>query len=247
PDRDIDCVADAEDICPDEPGRVDLFGCPDTDQDGLADHLDPCPEEAGLLQYSGCPLPDTDCDGVLDTFDLCPTVTDTTNFSGCPDTDQDGLIDLVDRCPEQSGPLENKGCPQLAETEQKVLVDAQRDVRFKTGRADLLASSKDILNKIVEILEKYPAYHLRLDGYTDSVGREVTNQKLSENRAKSCFMYLIGQGIEEDRLSFSGYGEENPIGDNKTKAGRQLNRRVEFELFLPTIKSETDLDAKKDK
>lgn len=245
PDRDNDCVADAEDTCPDTPGDPELGGCPDTDGDGTADHIDPCPLEAGLEENGGCPLLDTDCDGILDTFDLCPTIADTTNFTGCPDRDGDGLIDDRDRCPDQAGSWENEGCPELAEQEQKVLIDAQRDVRFRTGSADLLGSSKSILDKVVEILNKYPAYYLRLNGYTDSVGSGLANQKLSENRAKSCYEYLTEQGVNKNRLSFQGFGEENPIGDNKTNEGRQLNRRVEFELFLPTLESEVNEETKK--
>ena len=233
PDRDNDCVADADDRCPDEEGLPEFDGCPDTDGDGLPDVDDPCPEEAGLLKNGGCPLPDTDCDGIIDSLDLCPTIPDTLGFTGCPDLDLDGVIDSLDRCPEVPGTIENAGCPELDETEQALLVDAQQEVQFRTGSAELLPSSRTILDEVIKLLEKYEVYHLRLKGYTDSVGSSTTNQKLSERRAQACYDYLEEKGISEERMSFTGYGEEDPIGDNKTAAGRKKNRRVEFELYLP--------------
>lgn len=233
PDRDNDCVADADDRCPDTEGLPDLAGCPDTDGDGLADPDDPCPTEAGLLKYGGCPLPDTDCDGIIDSLDACPTIPDTLGFTGCPDLDQDGVVDSLDRCPEVAGTADNAGCPELAAQEREILRDAQRNVRFRTGSAELLASSREILRKVQALLDKYPVYHLELKGYTDSVGGAASNQKLSERRAKACYTFLQEQGIAENRMSYAGYGEEDPIGDNSTVAGRKMNRRVEFVLFIP--------------
>ncbi len=240
PDRDNDCVADADDRCPDTEGLIELGGCPDTDGDGIADLDDPCPDEAGLLKNGGCPLPDTDCDGIIDSLDMCPTIADTTGFTGCPDLDADGVIDSLDRCPDVAGPPENEGCPELQEEEREVLVDAQRNVRFRTGSADLLASSQEILDKVYDLLEKYPVYYLTLNGYTDSVGSAKINQSLSERRARSCYNYLKEKGVDEARMTFAGFGEEDPIGDNDTAEGRQLNRRVEFDLYLPEAEQETE-------
>lgn len=230
PDRDNDCVIDSLDTCPDVEGLALLAGCPDTDLDGVADPDDGCPTERGLPEYGGCPRLDTDCDGIIDDLDLCPTIPDTLGFTGCPDLDGDGIIDSLDLCPDLPGVDSTQGCPVIGEVEEELLSEAQREVRFKTGSAELLNSSKSILDKIVELMQAYPNYQLNLVGYTDDVGRASTNQSLSKRRAKACYDYIVEKTIDADRLSYEGLGESNPIGDNKTKAGREMNRRVEFNL-----------------
>jgi outer membrane protein OmpA-like peptidoglycan-associated protein len=67
-----------------------------------------------------------------------------------------------------------------------------------------------------------------IEGHTDNVGDANSNQRLSEKRAKACLDYLVKQGINATRLISAGYGETRPIGDNTTAAGRQENRRTEF-------------------
>jgi len=73
---------------------------------------------------------------------------------------------------------------------------------------------------------------LSISGHTDSVGSASSNQRLSERRAKSCYDYLTTKGISARQMSYAGYGETQPVADNKTKEGRQANRRVEFNVFL---------------
>jgi len=257
PDTDQDGIRDSEDECPDAAGLESLAGCPDQDDDGLPDGEDDCPEDFGPEDNNGCPVEDSDQDGIPDDEDRCPEdpgsqsadgcpdrdgdgVADATDacpdragqLDGCPDTDGDGVSDAEDVCPEEAGPANNKGCPELEEEVREVLDIAMRAVQFETGSATLKRESYDILDQIVEILERYPGYNLRMTGYTDSVGDETTNQILSEQRAKSCNQYLISKGISPDRLSYEGRGEANPIADNDTSGGRRLNRRVEFELYL---------------
>ncbi|MFZ4770628.1 MAG: OmpA family protein [Ferruginibacter sp.] len=69
-----------------------------------------------------------------------------------------------------------------------------------------------------------------IDGHTDEVGSNESNLKLSENRAGSVRTYLVGKGIAESRMKSTGFGEEKPIADNKTAAGRAKNRRTEMTL-----------------
>ena len=69
-----------------------------------------------------------------------------------------------------------------------------------------------------------------INGHTDNVGSDAYNQKLSEARAAAVKKYLAGKGISEAAMSTAGYGESKPIADNATAAGRQNNRRVEFEI-----------------
>lgn len=260
PDTDKDGVPDGEDECPDVAGIKMFNGCPDTDGDGIADKNDRCPNEAGTAANNGCPIPDADkdgvpddqdecpnqagkaatrgCpdrdnDGVADKDDRCPDVAGSRALNGCPDSDGDGLADNVDRCPNSAGPASNNGCPELKQEEKERLTFAMKAVQFETGKSTLLTSSFAILNEIVEILQRYPDYHMRINGHTDSIGSSDTNQQLSERRAKACYDYMVAKGISPNRISYQGYGESKPIGDNRYKAGRDQNRRVEFDIYLP--------------
>lgn len=230
PDADGDGVADSQDKCPDEPGSPEFAGCPfaDSDGDGVADDQDDCPDEAGPASTRGCP--DADGDGVADKNDKCPELAG--SFEGCPDTDGDGLHDGVDACPQQAGTAENKGCPELKKEEREVLNLAMRAVQFETGKATLKPESNQVLDQIVQIMERYPGYKLRISGHTDNVGEEQSNQLLSEERAKACYQYLIAKGVEPGRVSHQGFGESRPIATNQSSAGRSLNRRVEFDLYI---------------
>ncbi|MEM7105117.1 MAG: OmpA family protein [Bacteroidota bacterium] len=259
PDKDDDGIADKDDLCPDTAGLKEFDGCPDTDADGLADKDDDCPEEAGPLSNKGCPEKDTDGDGIIDDNDDCPDVAGVAACNGCPDTDGDGIcdkdddcpeaagtaanngcpdrdgdgvIDKDDRCPDEKGPVANKGCPEIKEEEKDILEFATRAVQFETGSATIRKSSYDILDQVAQILKDYPAYSCLIEGHTDNIGEEENNQTLSERRAKSCYDYLVNKGIAPSRMSHTGYGESQPIGDNRFKDGRAQNRRVEFNVFL---------------
>ncbi len=110
-DQDKDGVKDDDDKCPDEPGPVELIGCPDTDGDGVADKFDACPKEAGLPKLAGCP--DRDGDGIPDHQDRCPDEAGTAELMGCPnkDRDGDGIPDDKDKCPDEAGSKFADGCP----------------------------------------------------------------------------------------------------------------------------------------
>ncbi len=108
-DSDGDGIPDAEDKCPNDPGKEELGGCPDTDGDGIIDKDDKCPTVAGLPQYQGCP--DTDGDGIPDPEDACPTEKGSIETKGCPDKDGDGIPDKDDKCPTEKGPAATMGCP----------------------------------------------------------------------------------------------------------------------------------------
>ena len=92
----------------------------------------------------------------------------------------------------------------------------------------MLAKSYKPLNDVVKILTDNPSYNLTIDGHTDNTGDAAKNQTLSENRAASVQAYLESKGVAADRLSSAGYGQDKPAADNKTAAGRALNRRVEM-------------------
>jgi len=89
-----------------------------------------------------------------------------------------------------------------------------------------------VLDEVVAVMNQYPEYSLNLSGHTDSQGDDKMNQDLSERRAKSCYDYLVGKGVAASRVASTGYGESQPVADNKTAAGRAQNRRVVFELLV---------------
>ncbi len=229
-DRDGDGIVDAEDKCPDVAGLANLQGCPDRDGDGIADGDDKCPDVAGIAKYQGCPIPDTDGDGINDEEDKCPTVKGVARYQGCPvpDTDGDGINDEEDKCPTRSGPASNQGCPEIAKEVIEKVNMAAKNVFFATGSYKLLAKSFKSLNDVAAIMAADESLILDIDGHTDEVGSNESNQTLSDNRAASVREYLISKGVGETRMKSTGYGEEKPIADNKTAAGRAKNRRTEM-------------------
>lgn len=232
PDGDGDGVVDKFDDCPTEPGLAEMRGCPDKDKDddGIADDQDRCPDQPGTAATGGCP--DRDGDGIQDKNDLCPDHAGPQEYMGCPDTDGDGVVDVHDLCPTTPGPESNKGCPEIKPEDKQVLDFAMKAVQFETGSARLLPESHKILDEIAALLKKYADHKMRINGHTDSIGDADSNQKLSEERAKTCYFYLANKGIAAERLSYKGYGEAQPIGDNRYAEGREKNRRVEFEMYV---------------
>jgi outer membrane protein OmpA-like peptidoglycan-associated protein len=230
PDSDGDGIEDAKDNCPNEAGPKELNGCPDSDGDGVADKDDACPSTPGLASLAGCP--DADGDGVADKDDACPNEAGPAANKGCPwpDSDGDGVLDKDDQCPEVAGTVANNGCPEVTEEVQKQLNDYARTILFDTGKSSIKAESTSVMVDIIQILNEYPNAKFTVEGHTDSVGSESTNQKLSESRANSVRDFLIDKGIAADRLTAIGYGEAKPIATNNTRAGRAQNRRVEINL-----------------
>lgn len=101
-------------------------------------------------------------------------------------------------------------------------------INFPFGKFEIKGIEKTKLNQVVEILNTFSDYNIRIEGHTDSVGSEEYNLKLSEQRSYNVALYLSGQGVDSDRISYVGYGETRPVADNKAEEGRSLNRRVEF-------------------
>jgi len=84
------------------------------------------------------------------------------------------------------------------------------------------------LGKLVSFLNSNATVKIEIGGHTDSTGDKISNQKLSENRAKSVMDYLLSKGIVASRLTSKGYGDTKPVADNKTEEGRAANRRTAF-------------------
>jgi len=232
-DSDGDGVADYKDECPMLAGDPLLDGCPDADGDGVADKKDKCPDVKGLVQFDGCP--DTDGDGVVDSKDKCPNTKSgyKVDANGCAlDNDKDGVVNEEDKCPEIAGLSSNYGCPEVKVEVQKELEFAAKNVHFSSGKDVLTDKSRKNLDEVVEIMNNYPAYSLKISGYTDSQGKDEMNRILSEKRANATKKFLTEKGISENRIVAKGFGEVEPIATNGTSAGRALNRRVEFEMFI---------------
>ena len=101
-------------------------------------------------------------------------------------------------------------------------------INFETGKADIKSESQSIVDQIAEMLRQNKDLRLSIEGHTDNVGSEKSNQALSENRAKAVMNALIARGIEKLRLSYKGWGDTKPIADNTTEEGKAKNRRVEI-------------------
>lgn len=228
-DSDNDGITDDKDKCPTVPGVAKYDGCPvpDTDGDGINDENDKCPTEKGLAKYSGCPIPDADKDGINDEEDKCPNVPGVARYNGCPipDTDGDGINDEEDKCPTEKGTAANSGCPELKDFNFKA-----ENIQFETGSAKLTKAALAELDKGATILSEHSSLNILIEGYTDNSGKPAKNKELSQKRADAVKAYLMKKGITEGRLTATGYGDANPIADNKTVKGRAMNRRVEFKV-----------------
>ena len=250
-DTDHDGVPDYRDDCPntlpEAAAYVDEHGCDkDSDGDGVPDYLDKCPntpEEAyNFINEQGCPL-DTDEDGVPDYMDKCPRTVyaarQHVDSCGCDkDTDKDGVPDYLDECPYVPGVKENKGCPQVKRAVSNILKKAMTGIQFETGKATILKKSYPILDEVAKVFLDNPDYIIEVQGHTDNVGNAEANRKLSDKRAHAVREYIVKKGVEANRITANGYGDTVPIADNKTKAGRAKNRRVEFKITFEEINYE---------
>jgi len=247
-DRDGDGILDKSDECPDEPEDKDNFkdedGCPDddNDNDGILDPKDKCPNDPEdkdeFEDLDGCPDDDNDKDGFSDKVDGCPNkAEDKDGFEdddGCPDCDNDGdgvleCPEVIDRCPDKPAKTPD-GCPQkfkrIVVTAKKI--ELKQTVFFETAKAKIRPRSFPLLNEVAQALKERKTMQVRIEGHTDSRGRDAYNMRLSGARAASVRGYLVGQGVPRSRMVSKGYGETRPIADNRTAAGRGQNRRVEF-------------------
>ena len=102
---------------------------------------------------------------------------------------------------------------------------------FDVNKYDLRTASQENLTKLAAILNKYPDTNILVEGHTDSTGTREINMPLSENRAKAVAAYLAQQNVQSARFAVHGYGPDQPIGDNTTVDGRQMNRRVDLAIM----------------
>ncbi|MEE9492758.1 MAG: OmpA family protein [Gammaproteobacteria bacterium] len=147
------------------------------------------------------------------------------------------VIDVEQFEPLVTEPVVEQAASDVAEVTAEVVADCQsrfneilgsQTIRFNTDKAGVSQQSHQLLDSLANIASSCPDTHIEIAGYTDSKGSESYNQKLSQKRAEAVLEYLIGQNVRADRLIAIGYGEEQPVADNSTEAGRAQNRRIEF-------------------
>jgi OmpA-OmpF porin, OOP family len=122
-----------------------------------------------------------------------------------------------------AAPVDPTVCQQLfSETLSK------GNIRFESGKADIVADSAGLLDRLIEIAMRCPSATIEIAGHTDSDGDETANQALSEKRAQAVMDYLVRAGLPADRFTSIGYGSTQPVAGNDTEDGKAQNRRIEF-------------------
>jgi outer membrane protein OmpA-like peptidoglycan-associated protein len=121
--------------------------------------------------------------------------------------------------------------------DESLKIDVSSEVSFDFDSAALKPAFLPTLDKVSNVLGRYPKTTVTVIGHTDSTGAESYNQRLSERRAESVVAYLSNHGVHSARLQAIGMGESQPRATNATEAGRQLNRRVEI-LVKPIVEGQ---------
>lgn len=158
------------------------------------------------------------------------------------DSDNDGVPDFLDKCPGTPAgtKVDGAGCPlpvnkpdvkvYVTEQDRAVVKEAVRNLEFDFNKATIRPHSFPSLDRLAALLAE-KGFNLKLAGYTDNVGSQAFNLKLSKDRAESVKSYLVSKNADGSKIIAEGYGKEHPIASNKTAKGRQINRRVEFTLY----------------
>jgi OOP family OmpA-OmpF porin len=134
--------------------------------------------------------------------------------------------DGEDDCPLVPGTKENRGCPDAP-----FAVGDRLDVssvEFETGKAIILDVSIPTLERVLDLMQKYPQTGISIQGHTDNVGDSLFNQRLSLDRVNAVRDWLVNHGASPKRITTIGYGQSRPISSNATEEGRAKNRRIEF-------------------
>ena len=114
------------------------------------------------------------------------------------------------------------------QTERGWVLTLRSDVLFDSGSATLKPGASRAVDKLAQFMNRYPEREIAIEGFTDTVGAQEANRRLSESRAAAVKKALVARGIEPSRIDARGYGPAFPVASNETPTGRQLNRRVEI-------------------
>lgn len=203
----------------------------DRDLDGVSDENDRCPDDFGLGANLGCP--DQDGDRVVDRDDACPTVPGDPENQGCPleDSDSDGVADAIDQCPNLKGSIATNGCPERLIAEITIDFNSRaKRLPFSRGDGDFTGPVDQQLEAVVRSMKRNVLEQYLILGFTDAIGPSDLNQRLSEQRAKAFYDYLVSRGIDAERLRYEGRGElpEDPALNGIEP---HPHRRVEIHLI----------------
>ncbi len=205
-----------------------VFLSTNSDYDSVADSIDRNADVAVEVkedEYPKASRMDSDGDGVYDDKDHCPDtpIGVKVDKHGCPkvinrDSDGDGVLDNKDECPDtpKDAIVDNRGCWVVT------------GVQFDYKKWDVKPQFNSNLDNVENILKKNPELIIRIEGHTDDIGSMEYNLNLSSKRAQSIKDYLVGNGIDEWRITTIGLGYTQPIASNDTPEGRALNRRAEI-------------------
>ena len=139
---------------------------------------------------------------------------------------QDARAALANRNAQLDSMAAELAALNARKTERGIVVTLG-DMLFDTGRSQLQAEGARSIQQLAEFLKRQPQRQAAIEGYTDSVGSDSSNQSLSDRRAQSVMTALVSMGVPATRLSARGNGEASPVASNDSAAGRQMNRRVE--------------------
>jgi outer membrane protein OmpA-like peptidoglycan-associated protein len=200
-------------------GDEDTDGCPeppkdgDRDHDGIPDSRDKCPDDPedkdGFEDEDGCPEPDNDHDGIPDVKDLCPNEPETFNKF----RDEDG-------CPDRGN--------VVVEDNNIVIL---KKIQFKTGSAEILPESNEILDAVSGTIKDHPEFQLvEVAGHADERAPDAYNLQLTQLRVNAVVAALVARGTPANKLRSKGYGEYCPEDPEHNEAAWEKNRRVEFKI-----------------
>lgn len=158
--------------------------------------------------------------------------TETTASVTAVETNDEPIAKYMDRQAEEvKYGIQGAKVERVGEGEDaKINITFDSGVLFDVDSAELKPDAISNLNKLAEILQKYPDTNILIEGHTDSAGNEDHNMKLSEKRAKSVQDYLVQQKIASNRMTVKWYGESKPVASNDTEEGKRQNRRVEISI-----------------
>jgi outer membrane protein OmpA-like peptidoglycan-associated protein len=134
------------------------------------------------------------------------------------------LVALLDR---YSGAVSSAAAAASLENKGGRLMLGESELRFPTGQSAIPDEAAAMLTQVANTLNDHPDWKVRIEGFTDNVGSQSVNKKLSEARARAVAQWLAEHGVGRSRLTTKGYGEARPVADNATGSGRSKNRRVE--------------------